>query len=378
MAVKPTHRCIISRDPLRGGRLAAGLQASLRPEDYLEIIVDRRYGGSSGASDLREDRRRQSQVDLALEADGFAIVPASAPRARADEPIERLFQVNERIAPVVDDERLSLVDDEDEKQLENISDFERQRSGRLIPKLLGVLGGVTLAALVLLLAGQVTGQSLLSQLFTGPRSGGPDQPPGQTNESSAMARSSAVTEEPVIAETRRARPETASRETSTSTRGASAPANETGAPPRARTGQGASGARPKLGATARQSSNASPPSNQVAGALPAGAAPKPAPEQVVGHRAELVREPVSRGWGESYSVRLLDPAGRPMVVTEVLLIARMADGTVENIAMGALPERGTYRGTVPIGRSTPVDLRVRMITGDESLEIPVRPSREKN
>jgi hypothetical protein len=377
VAVKPTHRCIISRDPLRGGRLAAGLQASLRPEDYLEVIVDRRYGGSSGASDLKEDRRRQPQVDLALEADGFAIVPASAPRARADEPIERVFPLMERIAPV--DERLSPVDDEDEEQVENISDFERQRSGRLIPKLLGVLGGMTLAALVLLLAEQVTGQSLLRQLFTGPRSGGPDQPPGQTNESSAMARSSAVTEEPVIAETRRARPETASRETSTSTRGASAPANEAGAPPRARTGQGASGARPKLGATARQSSNAPPPSNQVAGALPAGAAtPKPAPEQVVGHRAELVREPVSRGWGESYSVRLLDPAGRPMVVTEVLLVARMADGTVEKVAMGALPEPGTYRGTVPIEHSTPVDLRVRMTTGDESLEIPVRPSRGKN
>jgi hypothetical protein len=67
-----------------------------------------------------------------------------------------------------------------------------------------------------------------------------------------------------------------------------------------------------------------------------------------------------------------------MIVTEVLLVARMADGTVERIAMGALPEPGTYRGTVPIGRSTPVDLRVRMTTGDESLEIPVRPSREKN
>jgi hypothetical protein len=366
VAVQPTHLCIISRDPLRGGRFVAGLQASLRPEDYLEIVVDRRHGGSSGASDLREDRRRQLQVDLALEADGFAIVPASAPRARAEEPLESLFSVMER---------LSLVDDEDEEPLESILAF--QRSAGLIPKLLGVLGGVTLAALVWFLAEQVTGQSLLSQLFTGRLSAGPDQPPGQTNESSAMARSSAVTEEPVIAETRPARPETARGETSTSTRGASAPANETGAPPRAGTGQGASGARPKLGATARQSSNAL--SNQVTGTLPAGAAtPKPTPEQVVAHRAELVREPVSRGWGESYTVRLLDPAGRPMVVTDALLVVRMADGTVEKIAMGALPEPGTYRGTVPLGRSTPVDLRVRMTTGDESLEVPLRPTREKN
>ena len=371
MAVQPTHLCIISRDPLRGGRFVAGLQASLRPDDYLAIVVDRRYGGSSGASDLREDRRRQPQVDIALETDGFAIVPASAPRARAEKPIERLFPVMER---------LSLVDDDDdEKRLESIFALRRQGSGRLIPKLLGVLGGVTLAALVLFLAEQVTGQRLLSQLFTGRPSAGPDQPPGQTNESSAMARSSAVTEEPVIAETRPPRPETARGETSTSTPGASAPANETGAPARAETGEGASGARPKLGATARQSSKAPPRSNQVTGTLPAGpATPKPTPEQVVAHRAELVREPVSRGWGESYTVRLLDPAGRPMVVTDALLVVRMADGTVQKIAMGALPERGTYRGTVPLGRSTPVDLRVRMTTGDESLEVPLRPTRQKN
>jgi hypothetical protein len=67
-----------------------------------------------------------------------------------------------------------------------------------------------------------------------------------------------------------------------------------------------------------------------------------------------------------------------MVVTDALLVVRMADGTVEKIAMGTLPEPGTYRGTVPLGRSTPVDLRVRMTTGDESLEVPLRSTREKN
>ena len=91
------------------------------------------------------------------------------------------------------------------------------------------------------------------------------------------------------------------------------------------------------------------------------------------HRAELVRGPVSRGWGDSYAVRLLDPAGKPMVVTDVLLVAHMADGTVENVAMGALPEPGTYRGTVPTDRSAPVGLRVRVSTGDKLVEVPVRP-----
>jgi hypothetical protein len=51
----------------------------------------------------------------------------------------------------------------------------------------------------------------------------------------------------------------------------------------------------------------------------------------------------------------------------------MADGTVENVPMGALPEPGTYRGTVPTGRSTPVGLRVRVRTGDKFVEVLVKP-----
>jgi len=62
-----------------------------------------------------------------------------------------------------------------------------------------------------------------------------------------------------------------------------------------------------------------------------------------------------------------------MVDANVLLVARMADGTVENIAMGALTEPGTYRGTVPTKRSTLADLRVRVTTDGGFVEIPVRP-----
>jgi len=65
--------------------------------------------------------------------------------------------------------------------------------------------------------------------------------------------------------------------------------------------------------------------------------------------------------------------GQPMVDAGVFLVARMADGTVEDIPMSALTERGTYRGTVPTSRSTPVDFRVRVTTGGRSVEIPVRP-----
>ena len=303
----------------------------------------------------------------------------------------------------------------------------------LIEKLLGVLSGVTLAALVLSLVGQITGQNLVSQLFTGPPSGGPDQAPGKTSESFTPAQWPAVTEKPVVAETRPARTETpppvrpnnespsaggrastksvsprdadrltprqreasgpsevtgtASREpsitsgktspppkeTSAPPPGASTPANETG--PRAETDQSASGGRPRLTGMARPSPRAPASSDRVASALsPKAATPKATPSRLVGsHRAELVSGPVSRGWGASYAVRLLDPAGNPMRAADVFLVAHMADGTVENVAMGALPEPGTYRGTVPTGRSTPVELRVRVSTGEKFVEVPVRP-----
>jgi hypothetical protein len=62
-----------------------------------------------------------------------------------------------------------------------------------------------------------------------------------------------------------------------------------------------------------------------------------------------------------------------MLDANVLLVARMADGTVENIAMGALPEPGTYRGTVPTDRSKPVNLRVRVTKDGGLAEIAVTP-----
>ncbi len=420
MAHQPTRLCIVSRDRLRSGDFIAALRASLRPEDQLEIIMDRRHGGSSGKSDPKEDRRRQLRVDLALEADGFAIVPASVDQTKHRTALSLLLPE----API---ERLSPEDAEDEERLESILSFKRRRSGRLIPKLLAVLIGVTLAAFALSPAGQNFGKSLMSRVFQGspPPSGDLSQPPVQTNEASTVAQLPAVTEEPGVAETQAARTETppparpasespspggpastkavsprdadrltatpretsippqetdtTSRETSTSpeetstpARDASTPPKQTSAPPKAATGQGGS-VRPRPSATVRPSPSASAPS--VASAPPPEAAtPKATPPRFEGSpRVELVREPVSRGWGESYAVRLLDPAGRPMAGADVVLVAQMADGTVENIPMGALPEPGTYRGTVPTGRSAPVDLRVRVSTGDKVVEVPVRP-----
>jgi hypothetical protein len=87
-------------------------------------------------------------------------------------------------------------------------------------------------------------------------------------------------------------------------------------------------------------------------------------------RVELSREPGTPGG--AYAVRILDPAGKPLGDAEVLLLARMPDGTVENVRMDFSPDQGTYRGALT-ARSAPVDLRVRVITGDKRLEIPLGP-----
>jgi hypothetical protein len=424
MAIQPARLCIISREPLLSAHFIAALQASLGPEDLLEIIIDRRHGGSSGKADLTEDRRRQHQVDRALEADGYAIVPASVdstevrtwrPRPsllRPDlPPLERASPVlemplempaTERRSPFerfspVDDEEFSPADDEKE-EFESIASFERRRPRTLIPALFGVLIGVTLIGLVLLLAGTLGGQSRLSHLFTDPLRSGPERSPGppvvarpdtETPSAGGSASTSSVSPRDAdrvtprpgetngsaeVTGTAPQEPSIPPKETSTPSHAASAPPKETGTPAQAGTGEGARAARPGLGATARPGPSAPSRPSQVAAVPPPGAeTSKATSKQVVdAQRAELVGAPVSRGWGDSYAVRVLDSAGRPMVDASVLLVARMADGTVENVAMGALTEPGTYRGTVPTSRSTPVDLQVRVTRDGGSVEIPVK------
>jgi hypothetical protein len=327
-------------------------------------------------------------------------------------------------------DQLSSEDDEIE-EFETTRSFWRRPSGTQIAKLVGVLSGVTMAALVLSLAGQNIGQDLVNWLFQKPFAGRGQ--PGQTNESFTRVQSPALAEKPVVSESRPADQETSldarpndealgtgglastkssislrpgdglapaqgetngasettrslsrepgstSREISTTVKESRTPprdgsANEAGASPKGATGEDAGGVRPKPRATLRPIASAPAPSNQVAAAPSPAAEKSRATAQFVGvHGAELVRKPISRGSGDSYAVRLLDPAGQPVVVAEVVLVAQMADGTVQNIAMGALPEPGTYRATVPTDRSTPVDLHVRVATGDKLVDVPVGP-----
>jgi hypothetical protein len=305
----------------------------------------------------------------------------------------------------------------------------------ILIKLLAVLIGVTLATVVLSPAGQNLGKSLMGRMFQGspPTSGGQAaarpatqlpsarQPSALTDEASTPAQLPAVTEKPTVAETQPARAGTSaqvrpaseslpsgspastkqaplrdadrliatprvtgpplikgtgttSRETGTTSTATSTSPNETSVPPKAATAQDSSG-RSRPSAAVRPSPSAPPESKPIASSSAREAATSKAtrPRFAGSPRVVLAREPVSLAWGKSYAVRLLNRAGQPMAGAEVWLVARRTDGTVENIPMGALPELGTYRATVPTRRSAPIDLRIRVGTGNERVEVPVKP-----
>jgi hypothetical protein len=423
MAVQRARLCIVSRDPLRSGELIEALQESLGPEETLEIIVDRRRDESPARPGLKEDRRNQRQVALSLKVHGFAIVPSSV-----NPPIERF------LPPDDDESRLESIRDFQSRRPGTLipkligvvtgvvvvvsalllvgqlreyrhsnrpvtgspSDRPDQPPGQSretpaqtqipafteVPKLPELppaprpntaspsVGGVD--------STRPGSPRDADRITPRPReTSAPSEVTGTPSRELIVARGAASLPPKETStspsETSAPPSETSSRSKETSTATANAPAVEANATPPADNGTAARGASPEPSAPARPSRNTAPPSNQVARVpSPEPATPKAAPPQSVGSpRAELVSGPVARGWGDSYAVRLSDPEGKPVVDATVLLIARMADGTVENIAMGALAEPGVYRGTVPTNQSTPVDLGVRVTTGGRSVEVPL-------
>src|SRR4029450_9994667 len=137
----------------------------------LEVIIDRRRGEPSSQWHGAGDRRKRPHVDLALHADGVAIVPAAIPgNERRPEPsprdqtssqlvedrlVGREIPQNERsmraergplslrvpsrldprVARAPEDyqaERYEDHDDDDAEQLEAIQRFKRERSRRLL------------------------------------------------------------------------------------------------------------------------------------------------------------------------------------------------------------------------------------------------------
>jgi len=317
-------------------------------------------------SDPNKDRRRRHHVDVALAVNGFAIIAADD----QTQPIDRVE-----------------ADDQDRQRFEDVGSYLHRQPSALIPRLVGALSAVTLAALAVWLAGHWNVPSRSNQPLADSlaRNESP-VPVSPTVEESAVAATSpsarpdsAPLSAAEVASTRPDSPRDADRitpkprETSDASKVPVAASQDAGSAS-SQTSAAPSEVRPAPKELSSSANRAAPEgrTSSRSGSPPGATTAKAESAHVAGSpRAELVGEPISRGWGDSYAVRLRDPAGQPVVDASVHIVASMADGSVEDVAMGALAEPGTYRGTVPTNRSTPVELRVRVITGGEPVEVPI-------
>jgi len=341
---KPKRLCIVSRDRLVTGEFLQALQMSLDPDDELEIIPDRRRPKRSveakpGAADQPSiDRRCHLYVDLALRKQGYSIVPA---------PGANPLRIADRLAvPRSPIERLSLGDSaEDNRELERILQFKRRQEVRIGSWLIAML----LVGVILVLLSQLPA---VKTFISRTRAGAPPSPTPQAS----------LEPVPPVAEN----PSPIS------------PAPEV---PQAEGPERPEAVRPRQSREAALPRDTSTQLKPAPG--PVATVPPPAAERrdVVSPRfaglpqVELVRDPAaaSEGWGEAYAARISDAAGQPLAGAEVSLVVSMADGTVLDIPLDPGPEPGTYRGTGPPGRSALVDLRIRVLTSDKRVEIPLRP-----
>jgi len=155
--------CIVSRDPLRCSELVLTLQASLDPDDAVEIVMDRRrardvFDTKSGTPELVcVERRHNPDVDLTVRTKGFAIVPAVPMTSRPREE----------------------TDAEDRARFENVLSFKRRhesRSGRVV----GAAGAVMVALILAPPPSGFSGRALRdvtsSAELTQPEASGPAPP----------------------------------------------------------------------------------------------------------------------------------------------------------------------------------------------------------
>lgn len=369
--------CIVSHDRLRCDEFVEALQESLNPADEIEIILDRRRGRPATEAKPRtadqpsNDRRRHPYLDLALTRHGFAIVPALV-----TDPLKMGARRARDIPGSPADDR---------ERLEHILDFERRQAARLRPWL--ILGGLVGVILVLLVVLPVV-KTRVSWLR-------PDAPPPaeQITESPTVAQAPPDTETPSPNREAGALPPAGRlesmeperpREASTPPRSDAERRPEASTPPRSEPERSREAERPRGARTSPRSEAERPreartPSRSVPGPVasvppPGAAGLKVTPPRFEGlPQVELVRNPGAEGRGEAYAVRISDPAGRPIAGAEVSLLVRMADGTALDIPLDSGLEPGTYRGTAPSGQTAPIDLRIRVITSDKRVEIPLRP-----
>ena len=404
MADHSTCLCIVSRDRLRGNDFIAALGASMRPDEQLEIIVDRRSGEPSNDWDPAQDRRRRPQVDLALKANGFAVVPAPSQGGRRT-PTSLLVPS----APSSDvgfDGGYNGVSnggfdggDDDEERLEAIRSFKRERSSNLVPWLIAALIAVAAVAFILSPTGHALKQTVAQHMSTdttssssATNSSNPPAPAPPANPAPApQARAPVVADKPPAANAPARAPATETPQVDRPLRGPASPpepappreaarvdpSRDAGAPTAESNGTPGS-STPGAARRSRAPETASPSTSTPVPRQAAVAPPPPSEplsRSVSPRFAGLPRVELSREAGASggtYSARIVDPAGKPLPDAEVLLLARMPDGTVENVRMDFYPDQGTYRGSLPTA-SSPVDIRVRVITGDKRVEIPLGP-----
>ena len=149
--------CIVARDPLQCSELVLSLQATLDPDDEVEIILDRRRERSIFEATNVEpgrgfaERRRNTQVDLEVRTKGFAIVPATLRSGtfRSPRPIA---------AP----------DADDRARFENVLSFRRRREAR--PR--RVVGAASAVVVALVLAPPLSSVSHRASTEIAPSSGG--------------------------------------------------------------------------------------------------------------------------------------------------------------------------------------------------------------
>jgi hypothetical protein len=373
----PKRLCIISGDALHSGEFIAALQTALGPDQEIEIIRERRRGGSSNALGQPPiERRRLPHVEAIVRRDGFAIVPLPPTQSRAprvpDPPIPAP-PIEHRSAESRQAERLAFArrdldddSDPDERELERILQFKRRRKVRLGPPLIviALVGVVALLLVKLPALKTLTSESPSSAQAPSPAT--PSSPDRSSTSLPAGGREG-TERPPESSMTPPAQVDTAPRE-------------QTGPVPQAPTSR-----------APRAETETRTQTGPVAGlppVPPSRVSPRPtaavrAPQALRGEasrfpgvpRVELKRNslPTAEGKADSYVVRLWDPAGQPLAGAEVLLLAGMADGTVESIILRDGSEPGTYSGTSRPSRSVPVDVRVRITMSDKRIEVPLRP-----
>jgi hypothetical protein len=90
-------------------------------------------------------------------------------------------------------------------------------------------------------------------------------------------------------------------------------------------------------------------------------------------RVEVASDPPrpTAGQSASYTVRLIDVAGRPVVGATVSLFGRLTDGTAMQTPLEPGTEPGTYHGRLDFTTLGPTDLRVRVVRREGRFEMPV-------